>query len=139
MRIDGDITRLPALAAAANRRPLDVRRTDRTDRGVRAARERAVGRVHRAGAVGGVPRGICVPAESRLSYRLGPTKGRPTDIGRPTDDCGFSPWHRRAHAHSRSSHNLRPQGYTHTGYPSNSTYDYGCNHPGADGVESIAR
>ena len=70
MRIDGEITWLPALAAAANRQPAGVWRTDRTDRRLRAARERAVGRVHRLGAVGGVPRGLRVPAEPVLKKSI---------------------------------------------------------------------
>jgi len=55
------------VAAAARRRPVGVCHTDRTDRRVRAARERTEGRVHRVGAVGGVPRGLRVPAASVLS------------------------------------------------------------------------
>jgi hypothetical protein len=39
---------------------------DRTGRGVRAAGQRPVGRVYHVGAVGGVPRGVRVPAESVL-------------------------------------------------------------------------
>ena len=54
------------VAVAARRRPVGVCRADRTDRRLRAACERAVGRVHRVGAVGGVPRGLRVPAESIL-------------------------------------------------------------------------
>ena len=52
------------VAAVARRRPVGVCSTDRTDRRVRAARQRLVGRVHRVGAVGGVPRGVRVPNES---------------------------------------------------------------------------
>ena len=40
---------------------------DRPDRRLRTAREWAVGRVHRVGAVGDVPRGLRIPAESVLN------------------------------------------------------------------------